>query len=192
MEFDWRVNIMMTSMSSVGNASAELYQMAQSMQPKANEKSAAELKAEEQQAENAATSKVSPKVSVDEYSELRMAHIRRAAEVGILRPVWLETIETLDANPDMPRTRDLIQNIMGKDGKSEHAAAERVIGGTESTDKSERVMGGTGSADKSERVMGGTEGAGKSEYAAGGTESTGKSERVANGTEGTANLLGNH
>ena len=147
-----------TSMNSVSNAGLDFYQMAQSMQLKADEKSTAqELKAEERQTENIST----PEISMGKYSETRMFHIRQAAEVGILRPIWLEAVEILNMNPDMPRMSDIIHRVAEKkDVKSEHNSdaaknadsSERAADGSESTDKSERAADGFGSTDKSERV----------------------------------------
>jgi len=140
------------------NAGLDLRQMMQSMQLKANEKSAAEeLKAEEQlQAETVSTQKINiAKASTD----LRMRHIHQAAEAGLLRPVWLEMLEM---DPDMPRTSDMIRRA--KDNKNQ--GAERAEEAKERVAKSEQV------ADDAERVV-------KSEQGADGAERAAKPEQSA-------------
>ena len=112
---------MMTTSVNYVNIGLDPRQMAQPMQPNANERTAAEeLKAEEKRQAESTT----PEISIGK-SPVQMFHIRQAADAGILRPVWLEMAEIQDMNSDMPRMRDLInRNVESKDARFERAVAE--------------------------------------------------------------------
>ena len=99
---------MTTSMSSVSMGLIS-HQITQTAHPKANEKTAAaEIKAEEQQqAENVSM----PRVHIGRSPmDLRLFSIHQAADAGLLRPVWLETLDMVDL--DLPRMRDLMERAV--------------------------------------------------------------------------------
>jgi len=156
---------MMTTMVSSATAGLDPRQM---MQLKANEKTAAEeLKAEEQlQVEKVSSQNINVMRS---SADLRMIHIQKAAEVGILRPIWLEMLEM---DPDMPRTSDIIRKageIKNEEVRHEAEAEERAVKYEQAPDGAERAV-------KSEQVADGAERAVK-------TEQSTKPEGVSNGAE---------
>jgi len=123
---------MMTTLIGSVNNEVELRQLSQqAMQLKANEKSAAEeLKAEEQQQLDSISI---PGVSSGvQQMGIRMYNIQKAADAGLLRPVWLERTEM---DPNMPRLSDMISRPWKKPDDIPEQTANR----TEGTDKSERA-----------------------------------------------------
>ena len=163
-----------TSMGSI-NSVLIPRQVTQPIQPKANEKTAAEeLKAEEQhQVENVSASKIS---TVKSAMDLRMYSIHQAADAGLLRPIWLET---MDMDPDMPRMRDLITRVVEKPEEK----SERVADEAERVDKFKHVAVETGHAEKSENAAVKTGHAVKSESVAVETERAVKSEGATDGAK---------
>ena len=131
---------MMTALVNSIDVGLNMYQMTQSMQPKVNEKTAAEeLKAEEQQqAESVSTQKISTGKSA-----LAMFHIKNAAEVGLLRPVWLEAMEIMNMDRDMPIMRDLLKRSLEKKNSNYETVADEA----ERADEYEQAAGGTKQAD---------------------------------------------
>jgi len=144
---------MMTTLVDSINIGLNMPQMTQSMQPKVNEKTAAEeLKAEEQQqAESVSTQKISTGKSA-----MDMFNIKNAAEVGLLRPVWLEAMEIMEMDQDMPIMRDLIKQSLEKKNSSYETVADEAGRADKSEQVYETVADEAGRADKSEQTSDGT------------------------------------
>ena len=139
-----------TSFDSIsGGIGFDPRQISQTMQPKANGKTAEDEKIEVLQVESASTRQISiEKPPMD----VRLYQIHQAAEAGILRPLWLEAINN---HPDMPRMNDLInRNTKNTDGKSEYSAddAERTDISTQAADDAERAARSARMADDAARA----------------------------------------
>lgn len=175
--------MMTTSMNSV-NMVLVPHQAVQSVQPRANEKPAEELKEERQEVESGSTQKISIGKSP---MDLRMFGIHKAAEAGLLRPVWLEMMEMM--NTDMPRTRDLITRAE----KYDAAESDLIAYAAERTDTPGlATTGGDKRAVESEgakyEIATRTDNSGR--IAADGAKQAGKSESVSDGTPASAGKSG--
>ncbi|MDR0310529.1 MAG: hypothetical protein LBJ21_02970 [Acidobacteriota bacterium] len=137
--------MMTTSMNSV-NMVLIPRQITQPAQTRASEKTVEEaLKEEQPQTENIPVPKISTgKSPVD----IRMFGIQKAADAGLLRPVWLEMMEMLDG--DMPRTRDLVERAVKNGGDETELVADEAKrvdeSGRVATDEAKRAVESEGAA----------------------------------------------
>lgn len=113
---------MITTLVNPISAGMNPRQTGQAMQFRANERTADEIKTEDlQQVDSVSISTIS---TGNSSMDVRMFHIHQAADVGILRPVWMDAVD-VTKNRDMPRMRDLINRVgENMDGNAEQTAAD--------------------------------------------------------------------